>query len=342
MSKRIEYMDALRGFAILTVVYQHLIVMGLSNTAYQSSVSKLIVLFFMPLFFFISGYFSLKIESINTLRELWCVYVKKIKTLLVPTIIMFSFCIFYFHLDFKHYIFEPNKSGYWFTWALFCIVVMFTVASYVVTNSVSKAYYGGAIHLILAVLLHWGAQHLDMNNPLNGLLSVKLVLENYLYFVFGYIFHKKMNTVFLKKLFFGKWSTSVMLLLSLIPYIYQVQWYIKNACCLMLVLVIYNVFQHYKEFFDKSSFLAKLLKNCGLYSLEIYFLHYFLLFRQDFLVTWLTSFSMDYCFRGHSCQFLIEVIFIGGSTILIAISCIFISKMLRAFPIVSKLCFGKY
>lgn len=110
MSKRIEYMDALRGFAILTVVYQHLIVMGLSNTAYQSSVSKLIVLFFMPLFFFISGYFSLKIESINTLRELWCVYVKKIKTLLVPTIIMFSFCIFYFHLDFKHYIFEPNKK----------------------------------------------------------------------------------------------------------------------------------------------------------------------------------------------------------------------------------------
>lgn len=96
MSKRIEYMDALRGFAILTVVYQHLIVMGLSNTAYQSSVSKLIVLFFMPLFFFISGYFSMKIESINTLRELWCVYVKKIKTLLVPTIIMFSFCIFYF------------------------------------------------------------------------------------------------------------------------------------------------------------------------------------------------------------------------------------------------------
>lgn len=143
ISKRIGYMDALRGFAILTVVYQHLIVMGLSNTAYQSPVSKLIVLFFMPLFFFISGYFSLKIESINTPRGVWSFCVKKVKTLLVPTIIMFSFCILYYHLDFTHYIYEPTKSGYWFTWALFCIVVMFTVANYVVTNSVSKAYYGG-------------------------------------------------------------------------------------------------------------------------------------------------------------------------------------------------------
>lgn len=45
-----------------------------------------------------------------------------------------------------------------------------------------------------------------MNNPLNGLFSVKLVLENYLYFVFGYIFHKKMNTVFLK---FKKYAIDV-------------------------------------------------------------------------------------------------------------------------------------
>lgn len=340
MSNRIGYMDALRGFAILTVVYQHLIVMGLSNTAYHSPVSKLIVLFFMPLFFFISGYFSLKTESINTLRGVWSVCVKKVKTLLVPTIIMFSFCIFYFHLDFKHYIYEPTKSGYWFTWALFCIVLMFTVANYAVTVLFPKLKMGG--HFIFAMLLHWWAQHLDMYNSLNGLFSVNLVLENYLYFVLGYIFHKNMDTGFLKKLFFGKLATSVMLLLSLIPYIYQVQWYIKNVCCLMLVLVIYNVFMHYKEFFDKPYFVANLLKKCGLYSLEIYFLHYFLLFRQDFLVTWLTGFSRDYCFRGHSCQFLIEVILIGVSTVIIAISCIFIRKMFSAFPIVSKLCFGKY
>lgn len=60
---------------------------------------------------------------------------------------MFSFCIFYFHLDFKHYIYEPTKSGYWFTWALFCIVLMFTVANYAVTVLFPKLKMGGASYI---------------------------------------------------------------------------------------------------------------------------------------------------------------------------------------------------
>ena len=63
-SKRIEYVDAMRGFAILLVVFSHIQYFGYGNFIDNVSdwggnpliVRNLIISFMMPLFFFISGF----------------------------------------------------------------------------------------------------------------------------------------------------------------------------------------------------------------------------------------------------------------------------------------------
>ena len=72
-TKRIEYIDAMRGFTMLLVVYSHILVFSYENTLIYDlhagglnligagegnalTFNSLFVLFRMPLFFFISGF----------------------------------------------------------------------------------------------------------------------------------------------------------------------------------------------------------------------------------------------------------------------------------------------
>lgn len=53
---RIEYIDCMRGFAMLLVVYCHVVYHGFGID--YTPVTRIIVRFYMPLFFFISGFMS--------------------------------------------------------------------------------------------------------------------------------------------------------------------------------------------------------------------------------------------------------------------------------------------
>lgn len=54
MKERIQYIDAMRGFAILLVVIAHLVQYNFED-AFHNDIFNTIYSFHMPLFFFISG-----------------------------------------------------------------------------------------------------------------------------------------------------------------------------------------------------------------------------------------------------------------------------------------------
>lgn len=65
MAQRIGYIDALRGFTMLLVVFSHIETFCYNIPFNESILSSLFITFRMPMFFFISGYIAYKKEWWN-------------------------------------------------------------------------------------------------------------------------------------------------------------------------------------------------------------------------------------------------------------------------------------
>ena len=61
---RLEWLDALRGFTMILVVANHVAGMGFGEEWKHSSAIPFLILFRMPLFFFVSGFLSYKASQI--------------------------------------------------------------------------------------------------------------------------------------------------------------------------------------------------------------------------------------------------------------------------------------
>ena len=144
-TKRLEYIDALRGFIMILVVYLHIINFGyhIDNTKMEAmdTFINLFIRFLMPLFFFISGFVLYKKERVWRKTIIKDFIRKKFFILVTPTFIFLFLFAFLFSLSYIGSLTEM-KSGYWFTIALFEFFVL-----YIVSNIISKP-TGGGVKLI--------------------------------------------------------------------------------------------------------------------------------------------------------------------------------------------------
>ena len=97
---RLEWLDALRGFTMIMVVANHVAVMGFGEEWNRSSAIPFLVLFRMPLFFFVSGFLAYKATQVWNLRNLGSLVSKKLRVQIIPTIVFFFLTIAIFHKDF--------------------------------------------------------------------------------------------------------------------------------------------------------------------------------------------------------------------------------------------------
>lgn len=155
MNKRIETFDFMRGIAIILVVLYHIILRIQEKLALPGFLADVIVLcdyIQMPVFFFISGFFSRK-EAEITKSEYGKHVKRKVNRLLLPYI---SSCILVALIDFLLVRFAPNTlstnftfhswlanflrgSGeyvnqYWYLYILFIISLIYPLVSKLYIN----------------------------------------------------------------------------------------------------------------------------------------------------------------------------------------------------------------
>lgn len=130
MKQRIEYLDSLRGFAIILVVMGHLIQQNYS-APFQDSIFNIIFSFHMPLFFFISGCAVgvRPIRSVN-LRDTAKSICNKFLSLILPCVAWTALVPLFFRTPHV----PSSFFGFWFLTALFTLFVLWDIIIYLLSR----------------------------------------------------------------------------------------------------------------------------------------------------------------------------------------------------------------
>lgn len=138
--KRIEYIDALRGFTMLLVVFSHVELFGFGIEFENSVINSMFIRFRMPLFFFISGFLAYNAKKIWDGKATLAATQKKLLVQIIPTLV---FGLLYTYLvaskDIITFLGNYFKLGYWFTISLLEMFLLYYGINYIVHKTASDS-----------------------------------------------------------------------------------------------------------------------------------------------------------------------------------------------------------
>lgn len=262
-SKRLLYLDSLRGFAILLVVVGHLIQYnyedGLANPLFN-----IIYSFHMPFFFFLSGcsrsvYETIKGVRIRNIKENIKEIIAKFAALIIPSVVWTIMVPNFFKREFSFHI--AAISSYWFLNILFVIYVVWSVVSLAYNKFSSKWPIVTVFVCVVLVCFSFNIYRI----PLTYLC----------FFVLGYLW---------QHFSLSKRIPTLVILLCTVLFLLLVGVYRygestagdPNRVWLMIPLsLMASIVLHYM--FSRGELNYRCLEVLGKYSLGIYLCHYFLI-----------------------------------------------------------------
>lgn len=295
---RLHHFDVIKGIAILIVVMGHVMIFGIHNID-KAFIFKLTEKLHMPLFFFISGYFSYKLIEHKIIKPK---IISRFKQLIIPFICVSALWLYYFphsgiesplNSTWQGLYTDQWKNGYWFTLCLFELILIYYLLT-PIFNRVKNVLW--QISIILAIYILIGTYTHICNNNINSYLSLLLVFE-YLPIFFIGIYARKYNEQF-NKIITNNISISLSLIIgSLLIYYLCYFWefpqvpsifteVVGSISHITVILVAFAVIKPWseKEYATESpSKIIKGLQYIGKESLSIYLLHYFFLFPMTSL-----------------------------------------------------------
>lgn len=293
--ERLEYLDVIKGVAILLVVMGHVLTMCIRNID-QAFVFKLIGETHMPLFFFISGFFTYKANN-NTTFTTPNLF-QRFKQLIIPFFIVSSLWLLYFphskldsplHTTISGLYTDVWKNGYWFTLCLFEIILIYSL-NCIIFKRIKSVYCHFIAILIITTIIGITSFYI-LPQEISNLLSLPLVFQFYPIFMIG-VMAKKFQGQFLN--FICDQRIFTLNLLIAVPLIYSICYYwelpwlpiesifiLKYLFHITLACIAIKIAKVWCN--ENHNISIKIFSKLGKESLSIYLLHYFFLFPLGFL-----------------------------------------------------------
>lgn len=286
---RLEYLDSLRGIAMLFVIYFHLLAY---HSEPISSVNDFVIRWRMPLFFFVSGFFALFTRCDSNLfkKRIRNRFVKQ----LYPTIVVWAIFILVswligdesFSAYFKHGIYDPAKRGYWFTTSLVEVYILYAVVAYTLYRLKISLREQGVIYFALFLIL--GVSYISLfqtANPQGVFLQVYSVLsvEKFIclipFFFLGLAcrcFFEQISAM-IEKTWFMVAAVLAFFGVSCVSPVStpeSVAYFLSRIIGLIAML---SVFTHFRQYLDTTTAAGRYLNRIGRNTLPIYLFHFFLI-----------------------------------------------------------------
>ena len=288
---RLNWIDALRGLTMVSVVMVHVLVSGFGLNPERSALAILRGTFTLPLFFFISGFFLFRpLEEWTRQRIARALRVRG-SALLLGTI-LFSTLFFVVMRRENPFCWLRNANfvEYWYTISLFQIFIWYLVAVGI-GKLAGRRLFRTVIFLAAAASVALPYTLWADSYWCYWWLNEKTALY-FQYFALGMIVRRW------QKPFFAWLSRPYMLTLLIAAYVSSLigGWVysatLEESCPAVLIflreeasrltglLLVLRIFYNAREWFDGGSRLLRVWRLTGRRTLDIYFLHYFFIPRM--------------------------------------------------------------
>jgi len=327
--QRIAYIDAMRGFTMILVVYSHICHFCLGDSLLGFNAT--FFLFRLPCFFFISGWLFEPVCH-HPFRQMVC---KKFMVQIVPTFIFLL--LLAPPPEFFHQL-GALKGGYWFTFVLFEFFILYMViarlgrmwspwlALAIALASFCYARYYNGIQSSAVGIQAWVVNML-------GFLSVVL----WRFFLFFYI------GAWVRRHFeaFIHWTSKPAVIIMIVALFFVIastphldniwfelfRFYVGGISGMWMVFTCFRLLASWLQ----RLHLSRPLQYVGTRTLDIYLLHYFFLPR--FLMTYADQ------LKALDSQFVEFLVIMGVSLIVLGLS-LLASYVIRLSPFLGHYLFG--
>lgn len=328
-TKRIEYIDAMRGFTMFLVVFMHTAQWCLNS---EAPIHGYLSLIRMPMFFLISGFVLYKAGVTWDAMHIVQFFKKKIPVQLIGPFLFFIVYLFSQNINILDGIFDGPKYGYWFTFVLFEYFVFYAMVRFFIRSS-----WASVVLVALGIMLYpcsWPpySEYLHIPESVVGFFSFRH-LHYFIFFVLGTLLKQHFDK-------FQQWLDGKYLLTCCIfvfflgcAFIYPLplpELFIRFPITLSGLVVVFSFFRKKQAFFSHETATGRLFQYVGRRTLDIYLIHYFLL---------PTNLSYITIFKDHPMQTIELLVSFVIAAAIIAL-CLLIGNILRLSPFIAHWFFG--
>lgn len=295
---------------------------------------RIVISFFMPLFFFISGFFAYKPCDMWTCSMYRKQIPQKVKALVICTVVFYTFRYYIIGADPLGWL-NKGFMGYWFTIVLFDMFVIYYTATF--ASNLLKSDISIPLMCVLALigpaLIHFGITDEGLFGTVLGTTNLCFYLQ---WFVLGLIVRKhddRFNRILSNGTVKAILMICYIVLLcadydALPPVVAKI---ISSMIVSYVgVLTITALFLSFRDFFNGHSRVAGYMCFVGRRTLDIYMLHYLFLPSLPLIGVYLVPDSMV----------LFQLIYGLGTAVIITSICLLLSSCLRTSPVLADWFFG--
>lgn len=342
-TKRIEYIDAMRGFTMILVVFNHFAFFSFGDDT--MGYNDILMRFRMPVFFFVSGWVFYKAQRIWDWATVKQILKKKFMVQIIP--FAFFFLLFLYVFDYLSIdSFGNGKKGYWFTFSLFEYFVVYVLLVFFFQKKAMSD--SGELKVLFFVIIlsaasfyyskYYGRYATELGD-LKGILGFFSFTKfrYFIYFWFGTFVRKHFGRFveLTDNQYIMALVIVVFIAMTVCPAVYSMDYGIELVAYLLTALggitIFFTFFRKHEVLFSKENALGNGLQYIGRRTLDIYLLHYFFLpYNLSGIGEYLHLYSNR--FIDAIIMFILSLLLIGF--------CLFISEVLRLSPFLAHYLFG--